>query len=202
MMDDKISRNLTLDDNEIILKIVRQSWHQLFFKLALAFVLIAADFFMLFTLLSYGSLGLVIFGLVLLSGIFYSLRLLIIWWGQTLIITNQKITDVDRKGLFKKTVSTVKLADMQDVFYETKGVIQTIFKSGNIKIILADGKTRIDLNNIAQPQTIQKIILQNKQSAGKPNATTEELSATELLNIIKKIKQSLGEEKFNEIINH
>lgn len=200
MLKEKIYQELALNEDEIILKVVRQSWTQLFIKLFLPIILVVGDFFMLFTFFSFGLVGVVIFGSILTLAILIGLRSLVIWYFQSLIITSQKIVDLDQQGLFKKTVSSANLSDIQDVFYETNGPIQAIFKVGDIKFKLNDGKTRIDARNIPQPQKIQKIILQNRPTFTNALGGKQELSQAELIQIIKKVKLAIGEEKFEKII--
>ncbi len=200
-MSKLIIKDLILNDGENIVKVVRQSKLILFSTLILPTLLILAPFFFLFLLFSYGQWGVYAFILSLIVGILLFLRELMIWRFKLFIITTQRIIDIDQKGLFKRTVSNVLFTKIDDIFYKISGLPQVIFRCGNIYITLSDNKSGLELKNIPSPQRIQQLILQLKSDTigDKINATN--LSANELIELIKKIKAGIGEKKLYEIIN-
>ncbi|MFA6254598.1 MAG: PH domain-containing protein [Patescibacteria group bacterium] len=195
-----IYKNLILNEDEIIIKIIRQSILKLTSSLSLPIILIILPFFFLYLLFSWGNFGIAIFSVILLVGILWLTRALIVWYFQTFIITNQRIIDVDQKGMFQKTVSDIPLTKIQDIFYQTQGIWQTLAKTGNISIVLPDSKTKIEIKNVAQPHKLQQLILQLRADTLKEKLDSTKLSAQELVALVKKIKAGIGEEKFNEII--
>ena len=133
-------------------------------------------------------------------GFLWLIRNIIIWRSQILIITNQRIIDIDKEGIFQKTVSDIPLTKIQDVFCQTKGIGQTLIRMGNIYITLNDSRTKIKTGNVPQPQKIQQLILQLKEDELKEKLESNQPTAQELLNLVKKIKAEIGEEKFSEIL--
>jgi len=200
MAKNSIYKNLILNDDEGVIRIIRQSWLKLAFNLILPVLLIMLPFFFLYPLFSFGNKGILVFSLTLVVGILLLLRNIIIWSWRTFIITNQRIIDIDQQGIFKKTVSDIPLAKIQDVYYQIKGIWQTLTRIGDINVILLDNKTKIEIKNIPKPHKTQQLILQLKADTFKEKLDSTNLSAQELVNLVKKIKAGLGEEKFNEII--
>ena len=81
------------------------------------------------------------------------------YWLDTWVITNERIIDVEQKGLFKREVSEFKLDKIQDVSVDVSGVIQTLFGYGNVQIQTA-GSDRIFLfKTVPNPQEIKNKIL-------------------------------------------
>lgn len=200
MPKNSIYRSLILNEDEMIIKTIRQTGTMLIISLFLPVVLIILPFFFMFFLFNRGNPGIVIFFITLIIGIFWLIRSIVIWYFKIFIITSQRIIDIDQKGLFQKIVSNVYLTKIQDVYYQTRGIFQTLGKIGNIYIIITDSKTKIEIINISQPYRIQQLILQAKADTLKEKLDSTQLSAQELLNLVKKIKAGIGEEKFNEII--
>ncbi|MFA6215225.1 MAG: PH domain-containing protein [Patescibacteria group bacterium] len=200
MANNRIYKNLALNDDEKILKIVRQSGLKLLTSSILPAILIILPFFLLYPLFSLGNKGIAIFASLLFLGIIWFSRNWVIWSWKIFIISNQRIIDLDQQGIFKKVVSDISLAKIQDVFYEIKGLKQTLTRIGDIHIILNDGKTKIELSDVAQPQNVQRLILQLKTDTFQEKLENTKLSAQELVELVKKIKAGIGEDKFNQIL--
>src|SRR3989344_5119073 len=201
MPNNFIYKNFTLDDNEELLKIVRQTKWTLVGSLIFPVVLIVIPFFFLFLLFSQGTIGIILFFVILLSGLIWLARNLAIWYFKALIITNQRIIDIDQQKLFQRIVSDIPLFRIQDVFYRIKGLGQTITRIGDIQIILTDNKTKIEIENIFQPQKIQQLIIQFRLDSIEEKLKNTQLSAQELVNLVKKIKDGIGEERLKKIID-
>lgn len=197
-----IYNNISINDNETVLKTIRQSKCRLIFGLTPAALVIVACFFFFYLLFSWGNYGIIIFILLLLTGIILLTRGFVVWYYKIFIITNQRVIDIDQQRIFYREVSDIPLIKIQDVFYRIKGIIQTMTRTGNIEIMFNDNKTKIEIKNIPQPQKIQQLIIQLKNDFRGINSNLDNttLSAEELVNLVKKIKAGLGEEKFKEII--
>lgn len=182
------------------MRIVRQSPWRLTSSAAPPAILIILTFLLFFPLFARGKAGISLFFAALIIGAVWLGRNFIIWKMSTLLITNQRIIDADQQGLFRKTVSDVPLSKIQDVFYRVNGLQQTVSRVGNVKIILNDQKTAIEAKNINQPAAIQQLILQLRSETLHDRLDTTNLSAQELIELVKKIKAGLGEEKFKKVL--
>ncbi|MFA5022623.1 MAG: PH domain-containing protein [Patescibacteria group bacterium] len=199
-MLDGTNKNFIFAEGENIISLVRQAKFKLCLALSLPVLLIALAFFFLYPLFSLGKKGIIIFGLLLVIGLLLVLRNIFIWYAKLFIITNLRITDIDRQGIFKKIVSDIPLKKIQDVFYQSKGIVQTIGGLGNLEIILTDAKTKIEFKDIKNPQKIQNLILQLRSESEGGKIDIKQLSAQELVNLVKKIKAEVGPERFNRIL--
>jgi uncharacterized membrane protein YdbT with pleckstrin-like domain len=56
------------------------------------------------------------------------------YWLDAWILTNERIIDIEQKGLFSREVSEFKLDKIQDVSIDVSGVIPTLFHYGSVQI--------------------------------------------------------------------
>ena len=190
---------IALDAREHIILTVRQGLVGIVPKLIFPSFFVLAPFFFLFLLFSRGTVGALIFFVSLAFGITLIVRSFYIWSRQSMVITNQRIVDVDCRGIFKRIVSSVPLGHMSDAYYETSGMLQAFTKAGNIIVILNNGKTRFEFKNAARPErTLQ--ILHDAYKKHSINFEGSSISVDELLKMVQKIKDKLGDVKFKELV--
>lgn len=82
------------------------------------------------------------------------------WYLDMWIVTDQRIINIEQKGLFGRTTSELMLYNVQDVTSEISGFIHTIFGYGKIEIQTAGEKTRFIFENIPRPNHVAKRILE------------------------------------------
>ena len=88
------------------------------------------------------------------------------WEKDKYIITDLRVVDMDQITLFNKSQKEAFLDKIQDVTSEVKGFFGMIFKYGNVTIQTA-GETSLTLDDIANPDKVQKIIfdlIRNKET--------------------------------------
>jgi len=88
------------------------------------------------------------------------LRGYIIWAGTMLIVTNQRIIDVDRRGIFDRAVSEVPYQSLSDVSYRSKGLIEMTANIGTITFQLYSGNENVSFRNLINPASLHKQILE------------------------------------------
>ena len=76
----------------------------------------------------------------------------------TWVVTNQRIINIEQKGLFSRQVAEQDIARIQDVTAEIKGILPTLFDFGNVSIQTAGEKERFLFKQIKNPQRIVEII--------------------------------------------
>jgi uncharacterized membrane protein YdbT with pleckstrin-like domain len=82
------------------------------------------------------------------------------------IVTNKRILDIEQKGIFNRIVAEHSLDRIQDVTGSQKGVIQTLFKFGDVYIQTAGEIQRFDFHQVKNPFEIVRIVnnlLQKKE---------------------------------------
>lgn len=75
------------------------------------------------------------------------------------IVTNERIVDVDQRGLLHHSTSELHLNRLQDVTAEVKGVLGTFFNFGNVYIQTAGEASRFEFDNVPNPHEVAKLIL-------------------------------------------
>ncbi|MFH1252929.1 MAG: PH domain-containing protein [Candidatus Uhrbacteria bacterium] len=75
------------------------------------------------------------------------------------IITNERIINIEQKGLFTRVASELHLSAIEDATSETKGMIQTFFNFGNVHIQTAGERTRFIFKNVAHPEKIKEEVV-------------------------------------------
>jgi hypothetical protein len=101
-----------------------------------------------------------IFAALLLFGIFWGLRGYVKWAGTMLLITNQRVIDVDRRGIFDRAVSEVPYESLSDVSYRSKGFIEMTAGIGTITFQMYSGSDSVSFNNMMNPAALHKQILE------------------------------------------
>ena len=104
--------------------------------------------------------GKTIFFGALIFGLIYFLRAYVIWRGTMLIITNQRIIDVDRRGFFDRIVSEVPYQSLSDVSYRSKGIVEMTANIGTITFQLFSGNENVSYQHTMNPAALHKQILE------------------------------------------
>jgi len=86
----------------------------------------------------------------------------IVRYLNVLILTNKHIVDVSQKAFFVRTVSTLALSEIEDVVIDKSGILATVLDYGNIKIQTAGELPNFELKSIADPETVQRKIMEEK----------------------------------------
>lgn len=99
---------------------------------------------------------------------FYCLWLLALWVGFFVAwtdyyldvwhVTNERIVDIEQKGLFRRDESTIRLENIEDITIDVKGLIPTIFHYGDIRLQSAGARREFVIKNAVNPQVAQKRI--------------------------------------------
>lgn len=161
---------MQLKDEEQIRAMVRRHAITLIGPLLLAMFLIVIPFFFLFPLFNLGLLGVIIFGLLILVGAFLAFRTIFVWDNDVLIVTTQRVLDIDQKGLFSRHVSEANLNAIQDVSWKKQGFWQTMFRMGSVTVQTAGATATIQGDDLPRPEKIQNLINDVRHEAPSPTA--------------------------------
>ncbi|MFH1255480.1 MAG: PH domain-containing protein [bacterium] len=166
MLDYKLPGRLP---NEKIIKIIRKDIFVLLAKLFLSAVLAALPAAVGAIMVSvYPNLlnGEISYPLIMLAASGYALFIwlfgffsFIDYYLDVWIITSDRIIDVRQEGFFSRTVSELKLYQIQDVTSELKGVLKFVFCYGDVFVQTAGEVQRFVFRQIPDPEKIRDIII-------------------------------------------
>lgn len=83
-----------------------------------------------------------------------------IWRRNKVVITNKHIVDIDQIGLFNRTVSTLRLEEIQDISASLRGPIQTAFQYGTIIVQTAGERENFVFDYVPNPYELEHYILE------------------------------------------
>ncbi len=172
-----------LKPGEEPIQIIRRFWVTFLPSLLGGGLLFVLDFFLLAWWLQWRGRGLLGFLLVALVAAIWIARSLYIWSRNVLVLTNQRIIDIDQHGLWQRTVAEAPYAKIQDVRYTTRGMAQTIFRYGTVIIQTAGNTTNLEMDGVHDPMALQQMIVDiqsrtdQRPPAAKPEAVAEALQA-------------------------
>lgn len=149
---------------KIVLKVRRH-------KLALVFETLFLGFFVVLPPLLFliGEAAITIKGndLALFLSI-YSAIILIAWivffiiWTNyyldVLLVTDERIIDVEQKGFFRREVSTVRLDRIEDITVNVNGVLATFLDYGTIRIQSAAEAREFIIRDVPEPNKVKSVI--------------------------------------------
>lgn len=154
---------------ECLIIFLRRHWINLFVQLLpfliLALMLFAATFlFFLFTgpgILNPAEQQLIqlvmaVFSLFLWSFIFV---VFIDYYLDIWIVTNQRIVNIEQKGLFHREISELRLENVQDLTTEVSGFVATFFDYGDLYVQTAGKRERFIFKSIPHPERVRDIVL-------------------------------------------
>ncbi len=70
------------------------------------------------------------------------------------IVTNERIVDIQLKGLFARTISETRLYRVQDVTAEMKGIFATLFDYGTVHVQTAGATGRFTFEQMPDPDAV------------------------------------------------
>lgn len=94
--------------------------------------------------------------LVVVMGFFISLTG---YYLDILIVTNQRLIDVDQVSLFSRDIAVAPLQQVQDVKVEVLGIFATFFKFGNIHIQSAGERREMVIKGIRYPEYARDVLM-------------------------------------------
>jgi membrane protein YdbS with pleckstrin-like domain len=163
-------RAIQFEEGEEVLHVARRHW----FYIALVGFLDGALFFisiigglMLFGFMrsiegvsSYDALAVSVY-MVALFGLFLWMHFFAMWtdhWLDAWIVTNKRIIDIEQKGFFNRQVSSFPLNRIQDVTYDTVGIIAMWLHFGNVRLQTASISSDLVMKQVSFPKEIKELI--------------------------------------------
>ncbi len=115
------------------------------------------------------------------------------YYLDVLIVTNERLIDVEQHTLFARTVSEMDMYQVQDITTEIKGMVASFFNYGNLLIQNASAVTKFQAHNVKDPQRLRQLILglanqdrYQEEHGTRPLESMEESESSETTEVKKK----------------
>jgi len=80
------------------------------------------------------------------------------WFFNIFIVTNKRIIDIDFINLLYKELSEAPIARIQDMSYQTKGILGTMFNYGNVLIQTAGEVPNFIFESVPKPSAVMDVV--------------------------------------------
>ncbi len=168
IIDMQAPKFLELKAREEVLEVVHGALTPRLPKFVLCGVLLVLPFFLLFPLWKQGTLGIVLFFLLLLSGVILLFRQYLKWSRTVFVITDQRVVDHEQKGFFNRVVTQARYDQMDEVSYQVKGIFPTLFRYGTVRLELHGASADIVVPHVVRPSHVTDL-LNDLRTSPKPN---------------------------------
>ncbi len=138
--------------------IVHGSLIPLWSKIVVAFVWLVLPFFLLFPLFQMRLFGAILFLILLVSALLYAYRTFLVWHDSIFVVSDRRIVDVDRRGLWRRVVSEANLLEIEDVSYVIQGFWATIFRYGTVNVRVKGNNVELQIFNVRRPAKVHDLI--------------------------------------------
>ena len=156
--------------NEKIIYMLRRHWITFIPIVLILLVMLAVPvvvYFFIQKLFPDLLTGPTVFPLVVLLGSTYALFAYLFFYIQFLdyylelwIVTNDRIIDINQRGLFNREIVELELFRIQDITSEVKGAVATVLHYGDLHITTASSTDFITFRQIPKPEMIREALIQ------------------------------------------
>lgn len=198
MFNEKIIKNLHLQQNEEVFSLIRKSLFAWFWWIISATLLLLLPFFLIYPLFQYGIMGIAVFCLLLLLSLALFLRIYSSYYRTIFIMTSSRIIDIDHRGFFGEEMSEAGYAKIEEVYFKSNGIVKKMLGLNDIYISFSgNNHSQWRLANIKDAKEIASKILFQQEQYLHQKLDQRNLEAEYLLD---KIRKKLGAEAFASLI--
>ncbi len=203
MKAQRLIKRIPLQPGERIQLVVRQWAPALWGQWLVAAIAFFLPFFLLFPLLTWQRWGPILFGILMIIGLWVAARRIIRWQNTALIITTRQLVDADRQGLFSQVISETPRDTVADVHVEQHGLWQTMFKYGTLIYQSADSGQRIRFGPVKRPEQLAARLQADTpaQTAAPSAGVVTVQSPEELATALLAVKEQIGAAAFRKLLS-
>lgn len=92
-------------------------------------------------------------------GLLWMIYLWYEWFFDICVITDRRLVDIDQEGFFHQRFSEAGLEKIEDVTYEVRGVLQTLFNFGNVVVYTSGSEQGFTFEHVANPQAVRERLM-------------------------------------------
>ena len=161
-------------DGEKILSIIHRHWFDIAVHYAVISLIVLLQFVSFFFLpfleqwLDPRAIvpTFILANLILLTFLwFYGFLIWIDYWLDVWIVTDERVVNIEQKGLFSRHVSELHFNTVQDVTSKVQGIIPTLLNYGDVEVQTAAEKSRFLFRRVPEPYKIKAMIVERQRQA-------------------------------------
>jgi hypothetical protein len=118
-----------------------------------------------------------VYALIWWYGLFYAIAMYLL---DTWVVTDHRIVDSEQQGFFRRTVSELNLAKIQDITVRIRGPIPTFLDFGDLIIQTAGTEERFHFKEIPNPRAVKDAIMEAHNEYIKTHKNGEEIHKEEV----------------------
>jgi len=154
-----LEKKIQLRPGEEIYLIIRRAGITFAWRYLLGFGLLFATSFYLFWLLNQGVLGVVAMSLGFLLGFYIIFHAWFFWKNNMLVVTNDRVVDINRLGFFEELISNAVFNDIKDIYLHRRGIFANIFRYATLVIESKSQRALLELPAVSDPEKVLALIL-------------------------------------------
>jgi uncharacterized membrane protein YdbT with pleckstrin-like domain len=140
-------------------------------RLVLSFFFIVIPFFFVFPMFKGGPLGIAAFAVFVLAGIFLAWRTFVMWDGEALVISSERVVRVAQAGIFSRTVIEADLDHVADISWRRHGIMGTLFNFGDLAINTTS-QQKVAASKLPNPREIHSLLVEALDTARAKTAAS------------------------------
>lgn len=94
---------------------------------------------------------------IIVFGVGKTISTLVSWYYNALLITDVNLIDLEWHGIFHREATRIEYRQVESFSYEVSGVLNTIFKIGNIEIMKLNGTVN-EIKGVFNPQKNSQLL--------------------------------------------
>ena len=91
------------------------------------------------------------------------------------IITNERIVNIEQKGLFVRHISELNFLNVQDVTATVEGLLPTVLNYGDVSVQTAGAENRFLFRQVSDPYQIKDLVMKLAQNANQNSRQSSNL---------------------------
>lgn len=120
-------------------------------------------------------------------------RRYLIWYHDSLLVTNVSLVDVYWHSMFNRSSTRLEYQMIEGVTQDIKGFIRTVFNYGNISIQVMSGGEAMALKDAMNPKRVERVILDNQEKYSSEQSMKDSETLKSLL--ISMLRQQQADKK-------
>lgn len=115
--------------------------------------------------------GPIVSPLIILFGSVYYLSVVLFFYSyfldfylDLLVVTNDRLIDIEQIGVFARSVAEVDLYKIQDITSTVKGIFASLFNYGDLEVQTAGAVEKFRVENVPRPEALRQAILDLAES--------------------------------------